>query len=144
MLNGPVVPVTGTTRAFIPASRSEHLTCGQGTVRRAAGLRLKKPGTAARGCLGRRLSRQLRGQREHSDLARQVLSLGCLASGGAFGHVTVAEARLTPHNAVTEIDRLITTAWREKLPVYMELPSDIAYLDIEVPTAPLVLAEPWQ
>ncbi|HTX82659.1 MAG TPA: thiamine pyrophosphate-binding protein, partial [Streptosporangiaceae bacterium] len=51
---------------------------------------------------------------------------------GAFAQVTVAQARLTPHNAVTEIDRLILTAWREKLPVYMELPSDIAYLDIEV------------
>ena len=34
------------------------------------------------------------------------------------------------------------TAWREKLPVYMELPSDITHLDIEVPAAPLVLAEP--
>jgi hypothetical protein len=51
------------------------------------------------------------------------------------------QARLTPHNAVTEIDRLILTAWR-KLPVYMELPSDIAYLDIEVPDAPLLLAQP--
>src|SRR5215475_14362154 len=61
---------------------------------------------------------------------------------GAFAQVTVAQARLTPHNAVTEIDRLILTAWREKLPVYMELPSDIAYLDIEVPEAPLMLAEP--
>ena len=56
--------------------------------------------------------------------------------------MTAAQARLTPDNAVTEIDRLIPTAWREKLPVYMELPSDIAYLDIEVPAAPLVLAEP--
>jgi len=61
---------------------------------------------------------------------------------GAFAQVTAAQARLTPYNAVTEIDRLILTAWREKLPVYMELPSDIAYLDIEVPAAPLVLAEP--
>jgi indolepyruvate decarboxylase len=51
---------------------------------------------------------------------------------GAFAQVTAAQARLTPYNAVTEIDRLILTAWREKLPVYMELPSDIAYLDIEV------------
>jgi indolepyruvate decarboxylase len=58
----------------------------------------------------------------------------------AYAHVTAAHARLTPRNAATEIDRLILTAWREKLPVYMELPSDIAYLDIEVPTAPLVLA----
>jgi indolepyruvate decarboxylase len=50
---------------------------------------------------------------------------------GAFGQVTAGHARLTPSNAATEIDRLILTAWREKLPVYMELPSDIAYLDIE-------------
>jgi len=61
---------------------------------------------------------------------------------GAYAQVTVAQARLTPHNAATEIDRLILTAWREKLPVYMELPSDIAYLDIEVPDAPLILAQP--
>jgi len=61
---------------------------------------------------------------------------------GAYAQVTAAQARLTPHNAVTEIDRLILTAWRDKLPVYLELPSDIAYLDIEVPTAPLMLAQP--
>jgi indolepyruvate decarboxylase len=60
---------------------------------------------------------------------------------GAFAQVTVAHARLTPSNAVTEIDRLILTAWRQKLPVYMELPSDIACLDIEVPATPLMLAE---
>ena len=60
----------------------------------------------------------------------------------ADAQVTAAQARLTPDNAVTEIDRLITTAWHDKLPVYMELPSDIAYLDIEVPAAPLTLAEP--
>ncbi len=61
---------------------------------------------------------------------------------GAFAQVTAAQARLTPSNAVIEIDRLILTASRDKLPVYMELPSDIAYLDIEVPDAPLVLAQP--
>src|SRR5499433_350665 len=60
----------------------------------------------------------------------------------AYGHVTAASARLTPRNAATEIDRLILTAWREKRPVYMELPSDIAYLDIEVPAGPLTLADP--
>jgi indolepyruvate decarboxylase len=60
---------------------------------------------------------------------------------GAFAQVTAAQARLTPANAATEIDRLILTAWREKLPVYLELPSDIAYLEIQVPTAPLELAE---
>jgi indolepyruvate decarboxylase len=61
---------------------------------------------------------------------------------GAFAQVTAAQARLTPSNAAMEIDRLLLTAWREKLPVYVELPSDIAYLDIEVPAAPLVLADP--
>src|SRR5262245_54911915 len=60
----------------------------------------------------------------------------------AYAHVTAAHARLTPRNAATEIDRLILTAWGEKLPVYMELPSDIAYLDIEVPIGPLTLANP--
>src|SRR5215468_208661 len=40
----------------------------------------------------------------------------------AYAHVTAAHTRLTPRNAATEIDRLILTAWREKLPVYMELP----------------------
>ncbi len=60
----------------------------------------------------------------------------------AYEPVTTAQARLTPDNAVTEIDRLIRTAWHDKLPVYMEVPSDITYLDIEVPTAPLVLEEP--
>src|SRR5262249_13413002 len=71
-----------------------------------------------------------------------------MADGGwnhfidAYAQVTAAQVRLTPRNAAGEIDRLILTAWREKLPVYMELPSDIAYLDIEVPADPLVLAEP--
>jgi indolepyruvate decarboxylase len=60
----------------------------------------------------------------------------------AYAHVTAAHARLTPRNAALEIDRLILTAWREKLPVYMEMPSDIACLDIEVPASPLILADP--
>jgi indolepyruvate decarboxylase len=59
----------------------------------------------------------------------------------AYAHVTAAHARLTPRNAAAEIDRLILTAWREKLPVYMELPSDIACLDIETPADPLMLAD---
>jgi indolepyruvate decarboxylase len=56
-----------------------------------------------------------------------------------YAHVTAACIRLAPRNAASEIDRLILTAWREKKPVYMELPSDIAYLEIEVPDDPLVL-----
>jgi TPP-dependent 2-oxoacid decarboxylase len=39
-----------------------------------------------------------------------------------FGEVTTAQARLTPENAVAEIDRLILTSWRQKLPVYRNCP----------------------
>lgn len=56
-----------------------------------------------------------------------------------LAEVTDAQARLTPDNAVAEVDRLILTAWRRKLPVYMELPSDIPYLKIEVPERSLKL-----
>src|SRR5262249_17156681 len=56
-----------------------------------------------------------------------------------FSEVTAAHAQLTPENAVAEIDRLILTAWRRKLPVYMELPSDISYLEIEAPDHPIKL-----
>ena len=56
-----------------------------------------------------------------------------------FAEVTAAQTRLAPANAVAEIDRLILTAWRRKLPVYLELPSDISYLEIEVPERPLKL-----
>ncbi len=54
-----------------------------------------------------------------------------------FAEVTAAQAQLTPENAAAEIDRLILTAWRRKLPVFLELPSDISYLEIEAPERPL-------
>jgi indolepyruvate decarboxylase len=56
-----------------------------------------------------------------------------------FTEVTAAQTRLTPDNAVVEIDRLILTAWRRKRPVYLELPSDISFLEIDVPDRPLKL-----
>jgi indolepyruvate decarboxylase len=56
-----------------------------------------------------------------------------------YAEVTCAQARLTPENAASEIDRLISTAWRQKLPVYMELPSDISQLQIDVSDRPLAL-----
>ena len=71
-----------------------------------------------------------------------------LADGGkgnfyrAFAEVTAAQAQLTPQNAADEIDRLIVTAWQHKLPVYLELPSDIAYLEIDVPEQALQLTMP--
>jgi indolepyruvate decarboxylase len=50
---------------------------------------------------------------------------------------TVAQARITPANAAIEIDRLVRTALREKQPVYLQLPADISYLEIDAPAAPL-------
>jgi indolepyruvate decarboxylase len=56
-----------------------------------------------------------------------------------FAEVTETQARITPENAVAEVDRVILTAWRQKRPVYLELPSDISYLEIEVPEHPIKL-----
>lgn len=71
-----------------------------------------------------------------------------LADGG-YGNIgrcmaefTVAQTRLTPENAVAEIDRVLQACWRERRPVHIQLPSDITHLEIEVPQTPLILAEP--
>lgn len=50
---------------------------------------------------------------------------------------TAAQARITPGNAAIEIDRLVCTALREKQPVYLQLPSDIPYLEINAAMSPL-------
>ena len=79
------------------------------------------------------------------SLERGEMMHHTLADGGrgnfyrAFAEVTAAQAELSPENAVVEVDRLILTAWRRKLPVYLELPSDIAYIEIETPDEPLRL-----
>jgi TPP-dependent 2-oxoacid decarboxylase len=77
--------------------------------------------------------------RDQDRLMRHTLANG---GGGdefirAYPQVTAAQARITPQNAVAETDRVIRTAWQLKLPVYLELPSDVAYLDIEAPAEPL-------
>ena len=55
---------------------------------------------------------------------------------------TVAQARITVENAAMEIDRVLQTCYRERRPVYLQLPSDLATLPIEVPATPLQLSEP--
>ncbi|MCP3752364.1 alpha-keto acid decarboxylase family protein [Pseudomonas sp. SBB6] len=54
---------------------------------------------------------------------------------------TVAQARITVENAAQEIDRVLQTCFRERRPVYLQLPSDLACLHIEVPQTPLQLSE---
>lgn len=45
---------------------------------------------------------------------------------------TCNSARLTPANAVDEIDRVLSSCLREKCPVYIQVPSNISFLEIEV------------
>ncbi|MFC0226736.1 alpha-keto acid decarboxylase family protein [Serratia aquatilis] len=50
-----------------------------------------------------------------------------------FKQFTVAQALITPENAATEIPRLITCAWQQKKPVYLQLPADLCDVEIDVP-----------
>ncbi len=59
-----------------------------------------------------------------------------MACGREF---SVAQARLDPQNAVTEIDRCLSACVLYKQPVYIQLPSDIAYLKIATPADPLII-----
>lgn len=78
------------------------------------------------------------------SLGRGEMMHHTLADGGrgnfyrVFAEVTAAQTELSAENAV-EVDRLILTAWRRRLPVYLELPSDIAYIEIDTPDEPLRL-----
>jgi TPP-dependent 2-oxoacid decarboxylase len=53
-----------------------------------------------------------------------------------FRQFTVAQALITPENAATEIPRVIACAWQRKKPVYLQLPSDICDVEIEVADNP--------
>ena len=55
---------------------------------------------------------------------------------------TANTVRLTPMNVADELDRVLTSCWRDKLPVTIQVPSNISYLEVEVPDAPLVLSMP--
>ncbi|MBV8864431.1 MAG: alpha-keto acid decarboxylase family protein, partial [Acidobacteriaceae bacterium] len=82
-----------------------------------------------------------------SVLDRRLLVHHTVGSGNyndvldCYRYFTVAQARLTPANAAGEIDRVLAACWREKRPVYLELPSDISCLEIASPASALSLAE---
>ncbi|MFA8299075.1 MAG: alpha-keto acid decarboxylase family protein [Hyphomicrobiales bacterium] len=48
-----------------------------------------------------------------------------------YSHLTVAQTIINPFNASREIDRLITCCLTQKRPVYIGLPTDISYQEIE-------------
>ncbi len=49
-----------------------------------------------------------------------------------FKQFTVAQTLITPENAAVEIPRTFACAWRQKKPVYLQLPADICDVEIEV------------
>jgi indolepyruvate decarboxylase len=55
---------------------------------------------------------------------------------------TAAYTLLTPYNAVEEIDRVLLSCWREKIPVFIQVPSNISYLEIDAPEDVLALTRP--
>ncbi len=55
---------------------------------------------------------------------------------------TVAQTRLTPANAASEIDRVLRQCFIERRPVHIQLASDITHVKIEVDTRPLELRYP--
>ncbi|MDR3434082.1 MAG: thiamine pyrophosphate-binding protein [Rouxiella aceris] len=57
-----------------------------------------------------------------------------------FKEFTVAQTCLTYMNAVEEIDRVLRACIRERRPVYIQVPSDIAYLQVTLPHLPQAAA----
>lgn len=55
---------------------------------------------------------------------------------------TANTLRLTPMNVADELDRVLISCWRDKLPVTIQVPSNISYLEVEVPETPLQLRMP--
>lgn len=55
---------------------------------------------------------------------------------------TVAQTRLTPANAASEIDRVLRQCFIERRPVHIQLASDITHVKIEVDARPLELGYP--
>lgn len=58
-----------------------------------------------------------------------------------FKEVTVVQAVLSESNAAFEIDRVLSSVYKQKTPGYIELPVDIANTEIEVDMKPLDLTQ---
>ena len=59
-----------------------------------------------------------------------------------YKQFTVAQTRLEPKNAGSEIDRVLRACWLEKRPVYIQLPSDLVATEIPDIASPLDLRLP--
>jgi indolepyruvate decarboxylase len=59
-----------------------------------------------------------------------------------FAELTATQTLLNPDNAASEIDRVCTHAWRDKRPVFIALPADVAAQPTAPPDSPLDLHAP--
>lgn len=55
---------------------------------------------------------------------------------------TCGSVRLTPANTAEELDRVLLACCREKMPVHIQIPSNITYLEIDVPEQQLRFTMP--
>lgn len=84
---------------------------------------------------------------EHAVLGRVSLHHSLLDGGyrnvhRAFAEFTEYSATISPANAVEVIDHALLTALRSRRPVRLELPSDLAHVEIAVPDDVLSLQDP--
>ncbi|UBH10139.1 alpha-keto acid decarboxylase family protein [Macrococcus armenti] len=75
---------------------------------------------------------QQEGRYVHHSLGEGVFD----AYSKMYEHITAATTTLTADNAIEEIDRVIHTALKEKRPVHIHLPIDVALAEIEVESRP--------
>ncbi|UBH12477.1 alpha-keto acid decarboxylase family protein [Macrococcus armenti] len=75
---------------------------------------------------------QQEGRYVHHSLGEGVFD----AYSKMYEHITAATTTLTADNAIEEIDRVIHTALKEKRPVHIHLPIDVALTEIEVASRP--------
>ncbi|TDM39822.1 alpha-keto acid decarboxylase family protein [Macrococcoides goetzii] len=76
---------------------------------------------------------QQEGRYVHHSLGEGVFD----AYSKMYEHITCATTTLTVENAQTEIPRVINAAIRERRPVHIHLPIDVALTEIEVTDAPV-------
>ncbi|UTH01687.1 alpha-keto acid decarboxylase family protein [Macrococcoides canis] len=75
---------------------------------------------------------QKEGRYVHHSLGEGVFD----AYSKMYEHITAANTILTVDNAIEEINRVIRTALKEKRPVHIHLPIDVALTEIEVSVRP--------
>lgn len=75
---------------------------------------------------------QQEGRYVHHSLGEGVFD----AYSKMYEHITATTTTLTANNAIEEIDRVIHTALKEKRPVHIHLPIDVALTEIEVASRP--------